>query len=167
MPDDYRPSSDFPGDDFQDITTRLRTTRGSQYALNVMAEAADIIDALRAADRVTVAPDLEAREAMARALGEFVTHAPVRSLDGPNGAYWLREVDAMLAAVPGVLGVPADLIRAEAEWKALGRATQALAEYRDGRRSPATIQHATEALRVVAALHAEAAAEVHRKAAGP
>lgn len=29
---------------FQGIVTKLRTTRGSQYALNVMAEAADLIE---------------------------------------------------------------------------------------------------------------------------
>jgi hypothetical protein len=44
------------------------------------------------------------REAIARVIGEFVTHHPILSLDGPNGEYWLREADAIFAA--GILTEP-------------------------------------------------------------
>ena len=48
--------------DFQGIVTKLRTTKGSPYALDVMKEAADVIDAVLALHEPIPAADYGVRD---------------------------------------------------------------------------------------------------------
>lgn len=98
--------------DFQSIDTRLRTTRGSVFALGVMSDAADTIEQL-SSDVPAMSKRIKELEAGLRALHQPVEIEPSSTICGecsfrlPNGSYFGKVEEwpcATLSLIPAMDG---------------------------------------------------------------